>query len=191
MRSEPGIGRFCFLQRLDDRGIEIGGVDGLPLCEIFYKLAIPDQDCVVPSLEPWLAGYIVIWRRLDEDHACCRQGGAQHLHHFLVAGAVGAENLGIEGAIAAVVHSEHDRNHGRPVDDHVTIQTEFRGATSPTGHAVSAPSRMDEVHLHLWKARENKGLCEGGVQALICDAVAVKDNPVAISQIEACLRRGI
>jgi len=49
-----------------------------------------------------------------------------------------------------------------------------------TGHAIATPSGVDKTNIHFREAGDHVGFGEGGVKALIGDAVAVKHDPVAV-----------
>src|SRR5439155_23084686 len=133
---------------------------------------------------------IVVGRRLNGGNANAGQGLFHGLDDGLESAAVTLKDVGIEGAIAAVVHPEHDGQDGGFVGDHVALKANLDGPPSASRDAVAAPSGMDVADHQTGKARQHVALGEGGVEPLIGNAVAVEDDAVTVLEVEIRLRPG-
>ena len=111
------------------------------------------------------------------------------VHDVLEPGRELVENRLVEGSVPAVVHAQHHRHHRRIVGQHVAPDAHVHRPASATGHAVASPAGMHQADVGVRKARHHVGLGERGVQPLIGDAVAEKDDAIAVAQREGLLRR--
>src|SRR5579872_1341495 len=102
------------------------------------------------------------------------------MNDLLEAGSVLLKDGLVERAVAPVVHAEHDGHHGRPVGDDVAAQANVDRPASTAADPVAAPAGMHESNVHRGEARQYVGFGEGRVKALVGDAVAVKDDGVAV-----------
>jgi len=70
------------------------------------------------------------------------------------------------------------------------LEAEADGAATAAGDAIAAPAGVDEGDVEAGEAGADEGFDEGGVEALVGDAIAVEDYPVAGLQVEGALREG-
>ena len=133
---------------------------------------------------------VVVGRGLHEGDSRGGELALEGVQDVFVAGGELVEDRLVEGAVAAVVHAEHDGDHGGIEGQDVAPDAHVHGAASAAGDAVAAPAGMDQADVGVREARHDVSFGEGGVEALIGDAVAEEDNAVAIAECKGVLCGG-
>ena len=116
------IGGLGLFERGDDRRVEIGHVQLLPIRHLSDKLAVTQQHRVVTAVKFRRLRHVIKRRRLNHRDPDAGQFLFHRINDVLVAGSVSVENLLVESPIRAVVHAEHDRHHRGFVGKHVAPQ---------------------------------------------------------------------
>ena len=142
-----GVGGACLSKRGHHGRVHVGDGETLALAQLLHKFAVADEHGVVSAFELGRAGHIVKGRRLNQSNADARQRALDRAHDVPVTFGVSVEDLGVVGAIARVVHAEHDGHDAGLVGDHVAAQAYVDGAAASARDAVAAPARMHEAHV--------------------------------------------
>ena len=185
-----GVGGIGLLQGVHHGGVDIRQAELLFGRQLFEEIAVAHQDLVVAAFEGGGARHVVVGRGLHEGDARGGKLALEGVQDVLVAGGELVENRLVEGAVAAVVHAEHDGDHGGIEGQDVAPDAHVHGAASAAGDAVAAPAGMHHADVGVRESRHHVGFGEGGVEALIGDAVAEEDDAVAIAQRKGVLGGG-
>ena len=97
---------------------------------------------------------------------------------MLIALGIDVKDLLIEGPVTGIVHPQHHGDDRWLVREDVACQAVVNRPASATGDPVATPARMNERHIQCRETRHNVGLDERCIEALVCDAVSIKDDPV-------------
>ena len=84
----------------------------------------------------------------------------------------------------AVVHAEHDGDHGWLIGNHVALQPDADRTAGAAGYLIATPAGIDEANPELWETRSDVGLRERCIQPMIGDAVTVEYDGVSVLQIK-------
>ena len=148
------------------------------------------QRVVVAGEELRRSSHVVEGRGADEGEPDAGQGLLQLRDDRPVALAERRERHRVERLVAAVVHAEHDRDHGRLEGDDVALEADVDRARPAAPHRVPAHAGVVEADVPLREAGADVLLDEARVGAVLRDAVAVEDDPVPVPQGEGSGRLG-
>ena len=148
-------------------------------------VTVTHQDRVVTAFKQRWARDVVIGGRSNKSDAAFGEFGPHLVDDAGRALGEFVEEGRVVGAVAAVVHAQHGGEHGGPVVEHVALEPGFQVAASAASDAVATPTGVRKAYRHFGKARDHKGFDEGGVEALVGDAVTVENDAVPGSQVES------
>ena len=178
------VRRVRLLQHRHDRRVQVSHRLMILGRRLLHPLAVAHQCVVVASGEVGRAGDVIERRGLNQRQAYPRQRLLHRDYDVGVALRVVVKGALIKRVIAAVVHAEHDRHHGRLVGEDVALEPHVNRPAAPAAHPVAAPAGVDKMDVEAREPGRHVVLHEGGVQALLGDAVAIKDDTVAVLQLE-------
>src|SRR5277367_1774743 len=95
-----------------------------------------------------------------------------------VAFGIHIEKRRIKILIGGVVHTQHERGHGRLVRDNIASQSHIDLAASAADNPVASPASVDEPDVQIGEAAYDVGVNESNVGASLGDAVSVEDNAI-------------
>ncbi len=104
--------------------------------------------------------------------------------------AVAVENTLVERLITAVVHAEHDGHDRGFVGENIMLEPLSDGAAAAAGDPIAAPAGVGEGDLGGGESGDDKSLRKRGVETLVGDAIAVKNDTVAVFKIKIAGRAG-
>src|SRR5438132_13980446 len=104
---------------------------------------------------------------------------------MFIALSINVKGLAVEIGLRSVIHSEHDCHDRRLVSEDIALESRVNAAAAAASDPIAAPAGVNERDIHLRKTRDNVGFRERCVEALIGDAVAVKDDAVTVFEVES------
>ena len=169
-----------FLERGHNGGVEIGHAGSLFLGQSLDELAVAGEDLVISPLEIRLAGHVVERGGLYERDPHARYVALEGFDQVRVSLGIDVKDLLIERPVAGVVHAEHHGDDCGLVRKHIALEAVVHAPAATPGDPIATPARMNEGNAHRRKARHDKGFHKRRVESLVGDAVAIKDDPIAV-----------